>query len=64
MFEFCEKSIHGFKATWIQVDQLILKMIDPNIILFIKQGREMIPNLLWSLQSQDVENKILGDRKT
>ena len=63
MFEFCEKFIHGFEAVWIQGDQPILKMIYTNIILFIKQGSEMIPNILWSLQSRDVEKKILGDRQ-
>ena len=64
MLEFCEKIIHGFKIAWIQGDQLVLKLIDPNIILFIKQGSEMIPNLIRSLQSRDVEKKILGYGKT
>ena len=64
MIEFCEKFIHGFETTWIQGDQLILKLIDLNIIMFIKQGSEMVPNILWSLHSQDVENKILGYGQT
>ena len=58
MFEFCEKIIHGFEASWIQGNQIVLKLIDPKIILFVKQGREMIPNLLRSVQSQDVERNI------
>ena len=64
MLEFCEKFIHGFETTWIRGDQLILKMIDLKIILFIKQGSEMVPNILWSLQSLDVEKKIFGDGQT
>ena len=63
MFEFFQKFIHGSEASWIQGDQLVLKMLYPNIILFIKQGSNMIPNLLQSLRSRYVEKKIFGDRK-
>ena len=63
MLEFCEKIIHGFETAWIQGGQLILKLIDLNIILFIKQGSDMVPNILRIPQSQDVE-KILGCGQT